>query len=198
MADVTGQPDYVQHSDIPPTPAEQGMDPERQAQDGAARALAATAGIGWMDAMEYLDHLGAVAELQRDDGSAPVPWLDTRPLASPPRPWSDEDWARDARRATAAGVVIGALGPDGEDTQLKALWQAAAEKGQDIVGETAAANRADARAELQQWGAGHLDQAQAREDTRRSSAINSELIRRARNRVNGSGGPAARRLPGTA
>jgi hypothetical protein len=190
MADVTGQPSYRDLSDVPTMSLEQqGLNPDRAALDANARGLAATAGISWLDACSYLMELQQGAEFDLGDGSAGVPWLDTRPLASPPRPWSDEDWQRDQRRATAAGVVVGALGPDGQDMQLKGLWLAAAEQGHDIVGEMAQQQRADASATLQQRTEGMLDQARAREDTKRSSAINDELTRRARNRVAAPGRP---------
>ena len=200
MADVTGQPAYRDLSDIPTTPVhQQGLDPERAALDATARALAATVGMSWLDACNYLMQVADLAELRREDGSVPAntPWLDTRPLATPPRPWSDEDWERDKRRATAAGIVVGAIGPDGQDTQLKDLWKANAEHGVDIVGEMAAQQRADAIADHQARADGFLDQARAQEDNRRSSAINDELVRRARNRVAAPDRSATRRLPGT-
>jgi hypothetical protein len=198
MADVTGIPAYRDLSDVPTTPvAQQGLDPERMALDNAARALAKSAGISWLDACSYLMTLGEAAQLQPGDGSAAAPWLDSQPLASPPRPWSDEDWQRDQRRARAAGVQVGALGPDGQDTQLKGLWQAGAEQGRDVVGEMAAELRADATATAQQHAEGMLDQARAGEDDRRSQAINDELTRRARNRVADGGHAAGRQLPGT-
>jgi hypothetical protein len=189
MAAVTGLPDYSALSDIPRTPAQQGVDPQREAQDGAARALARNAGISWLAAWEYLDYLADLARLQGDDGSAPVPWLDTRPLSTPPRPWSDSendaatgvaaspdsDWERDRRRAGAAGL-------DGMQFS-KELWRAAAEQGRDLVGELAGAKRAGAIADLQARYDGFLDQARAAHDNVRSSAINDELQRRARQRV---------------
>jgi hypothetical protein len=198
MAAVTGIPDYAALSDIPASLSSlDGLDPDQAALYSNARGLAVSAGIGWYDACSYLEHLKELAPLQSDTGAADVPWTDTRPLATPPRPWSEEDWERDKRRATAAGIVIGAIGPDGQDTQLKPLWQAGAEQGRDVVGEMAARQRQDAVDAVEQQGAGMLDQARAREDDRRSSAINDELTRRARNRVAGNGRPAARRLPGT-
>jgi hypothetical protein len=85
MAHVTGQPSYAELSDMPTTPVQQqGLDPERQALDKAARVLSISAGISWLDACNYLLEAGGLAELQRDDGSASVPWLDSRQLASPP------------------------------------------------------------------------------------------------------------------
>jgi hypothetical protein len=172
MADVTGVPAYRDLSDIPaPLGEQQGLDPAQAAKYSNGRALAISAGINWMDAMGYLDYLADLSELQSDDGSASVPWLDSRPI-SPPRPWSDEDWERDQRRATAAGVDI-----------AKPAWQAGAEQGRDVVGEAAEALRADAIATQQARGEGFLDQARAAEDNRRFSAINDELQRRATNRV---------------
>jgi hypothetical protein len=198
MADVTGQPSYGALSDLPTISLEQqGLDPEQAALDGAARALAATAGISWLDACAYLMEMRDAAELDPGDGSAGVPWLDSRPLATPPRPWSEEDFQRDKRRATAAGVVFGAINGAGEDSGLRPAWQAAAELGRDIVGEEAAKQRAGAARTLQQRTEGMLGQARAREDDRRSSAINDELTRRAHKRVAAPGRPAARRLPGT-
>jgi hypothetical protein len=172
------------HSDLPSTPVRQdGQIPEREDQDANARALAVSAGISWTDALAILEQLGELSALKADTGAADVPWLDTRVLATPPRPWSQEDWNRDQRRATAAGVVVGSIGPDGQDTQLKSLWQSGAEQGRDVVGEMAAELRQKAIDDHQAFHAGDLDQARAREDGRRSSAINSELIRRARQRV---------------
>jgi hypothetical protein len=172
------------HSDLPSTPVRQdGQIPEREDQDANARALAVRAGISWTDALAILEQLGELSALKADTGAADVPWLDPRVLAAPPRPRSQEDWNRDQRRATAAGVVVGSIGPDGQDTQLKSLWQSGAEQGRDVVGEMAAELRQKAIDDHQAFHAGDLDQARAREDGRRSSAINSELIRRARQRV---------------
>jgi hypothetical protein len=173
MSRVTGNPDYSQLSDVPPEPvlaAEQ--DPDRRTLYLAARALAAREGIGWMDAAAHLDHQRSLAALQADDGSNSTPWLDTRQLAAPPRPWSKEDWYRDERRARAAGV------PVDED-----LWRAAAERGQDIVGALAEQNRAAAIDAHQARNEGFLDQARQREDDKRAKAIGDELFSRAHKRV---------------
>ncbi len=177
MAAVTGQPGYAALSDIPPALVQQqGLDAQQAAKYTAGRALAIRAGIGWMDAMAYIDHLAALNQLEAGTGAGDAPWLDTRPLATPPRPWSDEDWARDQRRANAAGVDVD-----------RDAWQAGAEQGMDLVGQLADANRADAIATHRARGEGLLDQARAAEDSRRSSAINDELTRRARARVAGNG-----------
>jgi Mu-like prophage I protein len=83
MADVTGMPDYREHSDVPPAlTQQQGLDPEQAALYTTGRALAASAGISWMDAMSYLDHLAEVNALKGDTGTASVPWLDSRPLTT--------------------------------------------------------------------------------------------------------------------
>lgn len=131
MADVTGQPSYRDNSDIPPQLGQQqGLDPKQAALCMGGRALAIQEGIGWMDACKILDHRKELTALQSDDGSAPVPWLDSRPLSTPPRPWSEEDWNRDQRRASNAGVEV-----------AKPAWQAGAELGRDVVGEAAVAAR---------------------------------------------------------
>jgi hypothetical protein len=183
MADVTRQPSYRELSDLPTTPVQQpGLDPERMALDNAARALSVSAGISWIDACNYLVQARENAPIENDTGAGSVPWLDSRPLASPPRPWSDEDWERDQRRAAAAGLTIS-----------KPAWQAGAEQGRDVVGEEAEQQRQEASATVRQRSEGMLDQARAAEDTRRSSAINDELLRQARNRAAGNGRPASRR-----
>jgi hypothetical protein len=122
--------------------------------------------------MLWLEHLRDVARARADDGSADVPWLDTRQLSSPPRPWSEEDWDRDTRRADAAGLDVS-----------REAWQAAAELGQDIVGQLADQHRADTLAAAQASGDGFLNQARSREDQKRTAAINDELLRRARQRA---------------
>ena len=184
MADMTGQPGYLEHSDLPSTPGSPSRaDPRREDEDANARALAASAGISWMDALCYPRAARRTRRAPANTGAADVPGWTPAPLSTPPRPWSDEDWDRDQRRATAAGILLGALGPGGEDTQLKSMWQAGAEQGRDVVGEMAADLRQRAIADHQAFHAGDLDQARAREDDRRSSAINSELIRRARQRA---------------
>ena len=156
MADITGQPRYLEHSDIPSTPVRQaGQIPEREGQDANARALAVSAGISWMDALAILEQLGELSALHGRHGRR------RRALArlqrcwpTPPRPWSEESWSRDQRRATAAGVVVGSIGPDGQDTQLKDLWRSGAEQGRDVVGEMAAELRQKAIDDHQAFHAG--------------------------------------------
>jgi hypothetical protein len=176
MAAHTGNPAYARLSDIPPAAtltAGDGVDPERSALYSTARGVAISAGISWHDALAWLEGLHELEALRRDDGGAgQPPWLDTRPLASPPRPWSDADWSRDQRRAAAAGLDVD-----------HAQWQAGAEVGRDVVGETAAAQRQDRLVRAQQNHAQLLPAAKEREDTRRAAAIHDELHARARKRL---------------
>jgi hypothetical protein len=180
MAKVTGNPTYARLSDIPPAQSDQAglmtsVDPEQRALYASARALAVAAGISWFDALETLSQQKELAALQSDDGSAPVDWLDSTERPSPPRPYGQggvEDWERDQRRAAAAGVDID-----------HTAWQAGAERGVDIVGQLADAHRADRIAALRERSANALGEAQQREDARRVSAINDELISRARQRT---------------
>jgi hypothetical protein len=137
MAKVTGNPSYAQLSDIPPASLDApglmtSVDPERAQLYAQARALAIGVGVGWNDAVEILQQQGELRDLEADDGSAPADWLDSSERPTPPRPWSDEDWARDKRRAAAAGVEIS-----------QAAWKAGAELGVDAVGQLADAQRAD-------------------------------------------------------
>jgi hypothetical protein len=177
MAKVTGKPSYAQLSDIPPAQSEEAglmasVDPEQRALYASARALAVGVGISWNDALEILTQQKELAALQADDGTGGADWLDSRERPTPPRPWSDEDWARDQRRAAAAGVEIS-----------KDAWKAGAELGVDAVGQLADAQRADRVAALKNRSAGALEEAQRREDARRVSAINDELTARARKRT---------------
>jgi hypothetical protein len=178
---VTGNPAYTQLSDMPPAAMPDapglmtGLDPEQVALYTQARALAIAAGIGWNDAVEILMQQRELRELQADDGSAHVDWLDSTERPSPPRPYGQgaaEDWERDQRRAAAAGVEID-----------HAAWRAGAELGVDAVGQLADAHRADRAAALRERSGGTLEAARAREDTRRAAAINDELLSRARKRT---------------
>jgi hypothetical protein len=122
--------------------------------------------------VEILQQQGELRDLEADDGTAPADWLDSSERPTPPRPWSDEDWARDQRRAAAAGVEIS-----------QATWKAGAELGVDAVGQLADAQRADRVAALKTRSASALQSAQLREGERRVSAINDELTSRARQRT---------------
>jgi hypothetical protein len=104
---------------------------DSHALDRAARTLMATEGLGYADAVLL------AAEQAVTTGHVPVsddeplpgeptsipPWLDPSPLASPPIPWSEDDWQRDQRRAAAAEL-------DGFTFEL---WQGFAEQGIDGV-----------------------------------------------------------------
>jgi hypothetical protein len=177
LADLTGNQSYAQLSDIPPAQTDEGglmtaVDPGQAQLYTQARALAIATGISWNDAVEILTQQKELAALQADDGSAPVDWLDSRERPDPPRPWSDEDFARDERRAAAAGVEID-----------RAAWKAGAELGVDAVGQLADAQRASRVAALKDRSAGALENAQGREDERRRAAIADELTSRARQRT---------------
>jgi hypothetical protein len=177
LSRLSGNDSYRRLSDIPPAQTDEGglmtsVDPDQAQLYTQARALAIATGISWNDAVEILQQQRELAELQADDGSAPVDWLDSSERPTPPRPWSDEDWARDKRRAAAAGVQID-----------HAAWLAGAELGVDAVGQLADAQRADRIATLKGRSADALGEAQRREDARRVSAINDELTSRARQRT---------------
>jgi hypothetical protein len=177
LADLTGNQSYAQLSDIPPAQTDEGglmtaVDPDQAQLYTQARALAIATGIGWNDAVEILQQQRELRALEADDGTASVDWLDSTERPTPPRPWSDEDWARDSRRAAAAGVEID-----------KAAWRAAAEVGADLVGQVADTQRAARVAALKDRSAGALENAQGREDERRRAAIADELTSRARQRT---------------
>jgi hypothetical protein len=181
MSQVTGNPSYARLSDIPPAVIEDqpglltGIDSEQASLYSGARALAVAAGIGWMDALSIIEEQRELVALEADDGSAPVDWLDSTERPSPPRPYGQgaaEDWERDKRRAAAAGVEID-----------HAAWQAGAELGVDAVGKLADAQRADRIAALRERSGGALEAARQREDDRRTSAINDELVSRAKHRT---------------
>jgi hypothetical protein len=173
MAQVCGKPQLSTLSDVPTVPMTgPGLDPERLALYNQASALARGAGIGWLDAAQICEQAQELSELQANDGTADAPWLDATELTTPPRPWSDEDWQRDRRRAAAAGVGID-----------RETWQAAAELGHDAVGQLAGDQQAEAISTLKQRNAGALDAARQREDTRRAAAISDELLSRAKARA---------------
>ena len=163
------------NSDFPPGPIApmDGAIPERSAVDMAARHLAKAAGISYLDAVMLIEHHNDGTELAQDDGASDTPWLDSRPLPIPPKPWSDPDWERDKRRAHAAGVDID-----------RDAWQAGAELGHDVVGELADEKRTAALDAHRQQGADLLNRARHQEDARRAAAINDELLRRARSHAN--------------
>jgi hypothetical protein len=171
MAHVTRNPSYADLSDIPPPQRFDGLEPERLTLYQGARSLAIALGISWMDALQILEDQQELATLQAADGRSDTPWLDTTPLPSPPRPWSDEDWQRDRRRAAAAGVDI-----------THEAWGVGAEQGHDLVGLMAQQTRADQAAAIKHRTAGAIEAAQDREDTRRAHAIHDELRADARRR----------------
>jgi hypothetical protein len=160
------------------------LDPQRSALYTAARALAVTNGISFFDAVELLDNASELRELEADDGSAAVPWLDTREQSTVPRPWSDEDLQIARRRADAAGVEIS-----------DAAIVAGGELGVDAVGQLADAQRADRIAALKERSAGALENAHRREDERRTAVLADEMTSRSRQRVQAAEAAARRPQP---
>lgn len=104
-------------------------DPEADASTiAAADAIVAATGdaSALVAAMAPAEYARRIAELEAElaGAAADVPWQDTRPLTSPPVPWSADDWQRDRRRAEADGATLS------EDT-----WRTYAEQGLDAVHE---------------------------------------------------------------
>ncbi len=182
FAKVTGNREYD-----PPRPvvraatkvtAEEGVEDE----DGIAQGLMRSHGIGYLDAVQVWRHTKELAEAKKDPEPAKAPWLDTRPLSTPPRPWADEDWERDSRRAAAAGVPL-----------ERVSWEVAAEEGRDLVGEEGGKAREQHIAQLEGRNKAYLARAQKEEAELRAKAIEAELDRRARERLNPRGltGPSS-------
>jgi hypothetical protein len=89
-----------------------------------------------------LGALGEIAQIEQNIAAAVAPlpapevnnapWLDYRPSQTPPRPWSGDDFERDARRMSAAQQAL----PDYELSDLtREVWTAYAELGRDPVTE---------------------------------------------------------------
>ena len=118
----------------------------------AVKAIAEEHGISEQDADPLAEADRRIAELRAEFApqAAGVPWLDTRPLAPAelPRPWSEDDWQRDRRRAEATGVL-----PELSRT----IWEGYAEAGKDAVTELLTELR-DARiGELEHQRLAHLE-----------------------------------------
>jgi hypothetical protein len=122
-----------------------------------------------MDAVSQLEAARELSQLREDDGSADAPWLDSRELATPPRPYSEDDWARDSRRARAAGLDVS-----------RAAWQAGADQGIDVVGRLADEHRRLTIAQRQAESDRRLASAKEREDLKRAHAILEEQQVRAK------------------
>jgi hypothetical protein len=89
--------------------------------------LVARHGISYADAVAVATAERELARVRAEFAPpvSTVPWLDGRELAAPPRPWSDDDFARDELRAQHAGV----------DQFDESLWRLYAEQGKDAVHE---------------------------------------------------------------
>ncbi len=152
-------------------PASTSSDTEDAAEEQLAAALMLQHAIGYLEAVQLVRLTKELAEAKKGPEPTDAPWLDTRPLSAPPRPWSDEDWERDRRRAAAGNVALD-----------RAEWEVAAEEGEDLVPERAEKARADHLAGLEGRSEYHVRRAQGEESKLRVAAIDGELDRRARTR----------------
>jgi hypothetical protein len=171
---VTGNDDLKRRSAVGALNLAQaaGTDSQAFADARTAFAYARSQGINFETASSLLDAIVEIGELEADDGSGEAPWLDVRPLSSPPQPWSTDDWERDRRRAARAGISLS-----------KELWQGYAEQGRDYVGEQFVAQRQAELEQRRQELARAIDSAQQGEDQARRGLIEEELRRRARERL---------------
>jgi hypothetical protein len=179
-----GNPD-VALDELPPwKPEEFNVDPERAELDRRARDAARRLQVGYVDAVAVVQLDDELADAEADTGRGDVPWLDTS-TARPPQPYGEqslEDWERDKLRAKAAGVQV-----------VKDWWQQAAEEGRDLVYEMAVEARQARVRELRARRDALLEQARGVERTRRQSALDGELDKRARERLApGPTGPDSR------
>ena len=117
-------------------------------------------GVSFDDARTLMGDQAALetrtAELAEQ--SSAVEWLDTTEREAP-RPWSDEDWERDRRRAEAAGVDLD-----------RTLWEAVAGTGKDPVWELAEDRRSEELRQSERFMHVQLAVAQGRETRRKASA----------------------------
>lgn len=158
------------------------VDPESAQLDAFARKMTSELTVSYSDAaaIAELHDLQAKAA-QTLIPSSDVPWLDATALTGKdcPRPWSDEDWERDKRRAAAGGLVPF---PDEFDPR-KPEWQNAADNGEDLVGQEVKQQRQARIDDLRARRDLLVKEAQQTEATRREKALKDELDRRARERV---------------
>jgi hypothetical protein len=179
LATETGNPDLVRFGDVPGTrtSAEQfaslpGVDPASAERDTRARDLMGQEAIGYLDAVGLVDLDRELAAVEANDGASDLPWHDLRPLSTPAVPYSDEDWARDSRRARRAGLQL-----------TRATWQANVEEGRDLPSEHFTAQRQQRLEQLRMERDRALASAKASEAARRTMAIDTELRRRANQRA---------------
>lgn len=177
LAQVTGRPELRELGDLPPsTPVAfgAGVEPRDSTQDRLARHYVAHEDLGYTDALQLAAMTMDLAELESKAnepvGSSTVPWKNLAPLPEPPRPWSEDDFQRDVRRAKVAGFELS-----------RQLWEASAEDGRDIVAEHVETERErkllplpTERAKINTFRA----EAQVREAERRREALKDELDRR--------------------
>jgi hypothetical protein len=173
FAKVTGAREFTPPR-IVVDPASTSSDTEDEAEEQLASALMLSYAIAYLDAVQLVRHTKELAEARKGPEPTDAPWLDTRPLSTPPRPWAEEDWERDKRRAAAGNVSLD-----------RAEWEVAAEEGEDLVPERAEKARADHLAELEGRSEYHVRTAQKTEAKMRAEAIEAELDRRAESRIEG-------------
>jgi hypothetical protein len=170
FAKVTGNTEFKPPR-VVPGPSHGSEPISLEDEDQLGQALMRSHAIAYLDAVQLVRHTKELAEARKGP-ETDVPWLDTRPLSAPPRPWSEEDWERDKRRAAAGDVSL-----------QRIEWEVAAEKGEDLVSERAEKARADHLAGLEGRSEHHVRTAQAAEAKMREAAIEAELDRRAESRI---------------
>ena len=182
LAEITQNPDVRSKGDAPaqsklPQDLADQASEESKRVDELGRRVMNHLCVGYIPATELVVRQDEIDVIRLDTGGSDVPWLDLRQLPSPPRPWADDDWERDRRRARRAGAEL-----------EREVWQAAADEGRDIVHEQWAAAQADELQRLVENLDRDVENAQLTERTQRIQAIEEELVRRATDRVaRGSG-----------
>jgi hypothetical protein len=139
--------------------------------DSRYRQLAAAENISYRDAADIAKLDDLIADARADDGRSDVPWKDTSRDVRP-RPWSNEDWERDRRRADSVGLFL-----------HRDEWEAVANEGTDLVYEHARRRRAERLQNLEARRDADLRAAQAGEAEKRRRLIEAELRRRAEERL---------------
>jgi hypothetical protein len=142
------------------------------------RSLARGHGIEYMDAMQLAAYSEQLAALEADDGASDVAWLDARPRATAAKPWSEDDYETDKRRAAAHNLDLGFSGDHG-----RMVWEAAVAEGNDPVAEAFSTRRAAELRELRDQHEAYLHHAQTQAGERRQQMIAATLDERARRRL---------------
>jgi hypothetical protein len=167
----TGAADLQQRQEELPTNIPDLDVVRMQELDKRARAIAAREGVSYLEAGILAELDDAIAEAELEDGYSETPWLDTS-RDTRPRPWSQEDFERDVRRARTLDWELS-----------KDEWLAGAETGRDVVFDEAVKRRADRIADLRYRRDRELADMKEREARRRKDAIEEELRRQAQRRL---------------